>query len=58
MDMRILYPSDPLIPAQAEDFYEEERAAAQRAGLATALFSLEELCCIAVGCCELKNTND
>jgi ATP-grasp domain, R2K clade family 3 len=40
--MRILYPSDPLMPAQAEDFYEEERATARGAGLATALFSLED----------------
>ena len=40
--MRILYPSDPLTLAQAEDFYEDERAAARGAGLATALFSLED----------------
>ena len=40
--MRILYPSDPLTPVQAEDFYEEERAVARGAGLATTLFSLED----------------
>jgi hypothetical protein len=41
--MPFLYPSDPLKTRQPDEFYAEEIAAAQQAGFAASMFSLEEL---------------